>query len=164
MIPLIQGVSITPITPVNVDERGLTYEFWRDVLGRQVTYCERKQGVVVGNHFHQGKDPSKDPERLMLLSGALKMLVSNGRQTLKTNLSREAENRCYEITIHPGIVHAFLPCTPIQFLEYRSTIFNPQQSDTYPTDAFEAYLREQGMSIDREALSLYRSNIRGFIL
>ncbi|RFM27962.1 polysaccharide biosynthesis C-terminal domain-containing protein [Deminuibacter soli] len=61
-------VSVTPVTEIGADARGTTHVFDNDRTGQlMVTY--RVAGSVSGRHYHTGRSPHKNPERLVLMSG-----------------------------------------------------------------------------------------------
>ncbi|MEK6945408.1 MAG: hypothetical protein AABW63_01305 [Nanoarchaeota archaeon] len=133
-----EGVNISGIYPADLnDPRGMTYEWCKGILGLQLTVFERKKGTVFGGHYHKGLDPSKNPERLFLIKGQLKLLAHNGM--IDSSLE-ETVNEGEELLIFPGIIHSFHSLTDIIILEYRSTIFDRNNSDTFSPETYQTYI------------------------
>lgn len=63
-------VKITPLDKIGYDERGYTYEYFHERMGRHLVIF-RKANSISGNHYHKGLSLTKNPEILMLLSGAI---------------------------------------------------------------------------------------------
>ncbi len=158
--PIMDGVSFRQIEPVNADDpKGLTYEWCKGIPGMQVTCCLRNAGKISGNHYHRGDDPSKNPERMLILSGSCDLITCDGTQTVVHFLRQPP----LEIIIQPSILHAFLPKENINFLEYRATVFNPENNDTFPAESFVEYLKNKCRPINREAILSYQRHISQFI-
>ena len=63
-----EGIQINRIISSDfADPRGPTYEWCKGLLGQQVTIFYRNAGIIAGNHYHKGNDPSKNPEFFFLL-------------------------------------------------------------------------------------------------
>ena len=151
-------VSIRQIEPVNADDpKGLTYELFKGIHGMQVTYCTRNAGKIFGNHYHRGDDPSKNPERVVLLSGSCDLITCDGKQT-NTHLLQSPT----EIIIQPSVIHAFFPRENISFIEYRSTVFNPENNDTFTFGTFRTHLEMIWHPINNRAILSYQESIKKF--
>ncbi|MES2777973.1 MAG: hypothetical protein V4722_27585 [Bacteroidota bacterium] len=61
-------VKVIPLTKIGSDERGATFVFDTERTG-QFMVAHRKAGSVSGNHYHAGKHVSKNPEKLIMMSG-----------------------------------------------------------------------------------------------
>ncbi|MBS1781447.1 MAG: hypothetical protein JSS78_00095 [Bacteroidetes bacterium] len=59
---------ITPLHPMNRDERGYNCEYDHQRTGKHILVFSRA-GVVRGGHFHKGISLAKNPEEIILLSG-----------------------------------------------------------------------------------------------
>ena len=132
------GVCIEKIAPVRTDDpQGNVFELFKGKPGLQVTVFERKAGVVCGKHFHKGTDPSKDPEYLFLISGECRVHAYNGftDETLEKIVSAGTL-----LTFEKGIYHELEALTDIIFLEYRSTVFDPEYSDTFLREEYDNYI------------------------
>lgn len=123
-----KGFEIEKIEPVNPDDpRGATFE-WKFDNGIQITSYIRKGSMKFGGHFHSGDDPSKNPERLFVAYGKVKV-------TLVT-----ANNEISEIILVPGNCLIIYPPTKhwmetldedVVLTEYRITHFDKNNPDVY---------------------------------
>lgn len=129
-----KGITITPFSPVDAkDPKGPTYEWCKGLPGLQVTICKRHKGIMYGNHFHTGKDPSKNPERFFIISGKTKLKARNKQnQTFECIISENTE-----VLIEPYIFHTFEALTDVVFIEYRSTVYDRKHPDAYSEEEFE---------------------------
>ena len=129
-------VIIRKIEPADPDdERGPTYEWCRGLPGKQVSIYVRKRWSWFGNHFHGGRDPSKNPERFFLARGKVWFQAFEGKKRIVNGIIGSGA----EIIIYPGILHSMRALTDVIFVEYRETEFDKSKSDTYPE---EEYFRE----------------------
>ena len=131
-----QGTQINKIPQANAaDTRGPTWQ-WKFNNGdnRQVTICVRKAGST-STHYHKGHDKSKNPERLFLVSGKIKMTFKakpepgKELQVVPDDVIIEAGS---EIIIAPYVIHKTEVLEDCVILEYRVTHFHPLNPDTYP--------------------------------
>jgi len=136
-----KGIIIKPLSPVNViDIRGPTYEWCKGLPGKQITFCIRKEKAITGNHYHKGLDPSKKPERAIILKGNIRLIAFDGKELIDNLVSP-----WNEIIISPNIVHTYIPQEECLFAEYRETVFNRDNTDTFPSSTFPDYLKLQNM-------------------
>ncbi len=156
-----EGIIIRPLIAVNPsDNKGMTYEWCKGIETRQITICFRKKGVVSGDHYHTGNDPSKNPEKFLILNGAVRFVACNGRETLD-NIIEEGVN---EIIIQHSIIHALIPLDKgITFLEQRMTVYNPEDNDTFPSEQFLDYLNDS-RKINHGAFNKYKTIVRNLRL
>lgn len=63
-------VQITELDKIGFDERGYTYEYFHERMGRHLVIF-RKANTLSGNHYHKGNSLNKNPEILLLLSGVI---------------------------------------------------------------------------------------------
>ncbi len=111
------------------DKRGPTYE-WRFPNGEAITFIVRKKGTKFGKHFHPGRDPSKNPEKLFLVCGEVEVSYSAlSEQDNPKKLILEAGD---QFTIYPRVIHSFVALTDVVIAEKRETYFNPLLPDTVP--------------------------------
>ncbi len=128
---LLPGLHINQIPPADPhDPRGPTYEWCKHRTGLQVTIYKRKAGTLAGNHYHKGDDPSKNPEYFFLIEGKLKLTASSSHNTHQCEEIIEGGT---ELIIGPHISHSMEALTDIIFIEYRSTVFDKNNPDTYPS-------------------------------
>ncbi len=121
------GLKINTIAPADpYDPRGPTYEWCKNRSGKQVTIYKRKAGTIAGNHFHQGKDPSRNPEYFFLIDGKLKLIAFTD-----SHHCEEIIESGTELIIGPNIKHSMEALTDIIFIEYRETVFDKDNPDTY---------------------------------
>lgn len=62
-------MTITTLQPFSTDDRGFACEYFHDRLGQHLIVFS-KAGAVRGRHYHKGISITKNPEVLLLLSGA----------------------------------------------------------------------------------------------
>lgn len=120
--------ALVPANPSN--DRGLRTWKW----GLTTVYF-RQQGEVFGGHFHEGIDPSKDPEKFLLLTGTVEVSLED----------QEGHNRSFvlaagsgpvELAIPPRVLHTLVALVDCWFIENRVTPFNPELPDTYLREDF----------------------------
>ena len=57
-----KGIQINKKNPININDlRGQTYEWCKGIPGLQISIYIRPPNFPSGNHYHKGKDPSKNP-------------------------------------------------------------------------------------------------------
>ncbi len=134
-----KGVEIKKIEPVKPgDPRGNTYQVFQGLSGLQVSAYTRKAGVSFAGHFHKGDDPSKNPELFFLISGKTELYAKNGKTGEEITVRLEEGDM---LTIEPGIWHEMKALTDVSFVEYRSTVFDPEKPDTYGKEEYEEYFK-----------------------
>ncbi len=130
-------VSIRELHCANENNpRGKTTFEWRHQDGRQITVYYRKYGNTSELHFHKGEDPSKDPEYFLLLSGELEFYFQTTEGEEGKFVVSAIEGAPQEIIIPPYVLHQITPLTDICYVEYRSTLFDPNSSDCYTKEEF----------------------------
>lgn len=129
------GITITSVQSKSPhDERGDVFELFQNLPGKQVTLYTRKAGSTFANHFHTGTDPSKNPELFFLISGQIRLYARNrGGEELRQDI----EPMTY-ISIEKNVYHEMEALTDVIFIEYRATLFDPAQSDSYPESDYSA--------------------------
>ena len=116
---------ITEIAPADpADERGPTRE-WKFPEGIQITIYERKRGSR-SKHFHKGEDPSKNPERLFLIKGKMRIIFETNGVWVERILTAGTE-----LIIWPPTRHEVEVLEDAIFVEYRVTHFNPDEPDSH---------------------------------
>ncbi len=134
-----KGLTVTTIHSVSgTDSRGETFELFKGLSGQQVTLYRRRAGSSFGNHFHKGLDPSKDPEYFFLIEGQARVTARNGITGEKFS---EIINPHEFIIIEKNIFHSFEALSDVLFLEYRSTVFNPSESDCFSEEEYDEYIK-----------------------
>jgi len=101
---------------------------WKLQDGHQITIYERLPGIKFGNHFHKGTDPSKNPERLFVVKGKMKVILKKDEKEDEIVLSAGQE-----IIIYPGVIHSMetISDEPVILIEYRTNYFDPLEPDTF---------------------------------
>lgn len=146
------GVIIRPVEPADRnDTRGMTYEWCRGLPGMQVTFGERKAGTVSGKHWHKGEDPSKNPERFLLVYGRMRARFCDGLDT-EEKLIQEP---FMELLIPPNILHAYIAVDDILFAEYRPTVYDRGRPDTYFAKDFIDYKRSKDSRFDEATIRMF---------
>jgi hypothetical protein len=128
-----QGFSIERISPANPDDpRGPTFN-WDLPDGRIVVVFVRRKGSIFGGHFHKGKDPSKNPERFLLVQGKVKAVFIT-REDKRTEKILESGD---VLTIYPKVKHSMRALEDTVFIESRLTPFDKKHPDTFSCSDFE---------------------------
>jgi len=97
-----KGLEIIKHNPKHEDSRGQTFGYISGEKLKEILILKRKKGSVSGNHYHEGTDPTRNPEIQYLASGKMKLTAKN----LKTNEKEEhiiGENT--EVRISPMVAH-----------------------------------------------------------
>lgn len=122
------SLEINKIEPVYEDERGYIAEAFRGERGKQITVLYREAGSISGNHYHKGEDPSKDPERFLIIKGKLKL---HAEDLEGETIADEIVDELTEIKVPANIRHIFEALEDTWFIEYRKTLFDEKNPDTY---------------------------------
>ena len=131
-----EGFSVRQLPKADVSNpRGERTWEWKMPEGTQVSAFRRLKDEYFANHFHKGDDPSKNPERFLLLDGVLQVEILDidgnySKEILETNSDP------VELIIQPWILHRMKALQECLYVEYRKTIFNPDSPDTYPPEEF----------------------------
>lgn len=148
-----QGVNLQVISPIVQSQSGETLELFKGLLGRQVTFYRRNKNAVFGNHFHKGIDSSKNSEYFFVISGEIEATFYNG-------LSGEKETRRIGprslLVIDKNVYHSFVGLTDVEFIEYRSQVFDPDADDCWPLEQYEAYITALKKSWERDVTGFFR--------
>lgn len=129
---------IRKVEPVTAsDPRGKTYEWCRGILGLQISIYERKAGHSFGGHFHTGIDHSKNPERFFLIIGKLECCFIDG-YTDELFTAEVSEGN--ELIIPARVLHYMKALTDSIFIEYRPTMFDKSNPDSFPAERYEEFI------------------------
>lgn len=109
-------LEVTNFQFIGQDERGTTAEINLDRGGNALSIF-RKQGTVFGNHFHEGKELAKNPEKFYLLHGKLLFEYRNINDQTWENKTVESPAK---IEIYPNILHKVTALTDAYMLELNS--------------------------------------------
>ncbi|MDO8563585.1 MAG: hypothetical protein Q7R87_01100 [Nanoarchaeota archaeon] len=156
-----KGLLIRQLDPVNLpDRRGAIYEWCKGDGTRQITICSRNPNIVSGNHYHMGIDPSKNPERVLILSGAVRIVACNGLE----NIDKIVEGEFSEISISPLIVHSYISLDKkLILIEQRKTVYETFNSDTFHAESFLDYLNMSGKKVSTKAINKYMKTVESFL-
>lgn len=69
-------IEIKPIKHLSTNEKGSTHEL-EAINHPGMLLASRKAGAEFGKHWHKGNSPSKNPEKLLLLSGRMKVWLKH---------------------------------------------------------------------------------------
>lgn len=109
------GLEIIKHKAKSEDDRGAVYAYVADKKIKETLIVIRKKGSIAGNHYHNGTDPSRNPEIQYVIAGELKLtaknIATNEHEThvIKSNT---------EIRLFPKIAHKFEMLTDVVFLEF----------------------------------------------
>jgi dTDP-4-dehydrorhamnose 3,5-epimerase-like enzyme len=137
---IITGIEIVHLDDVSQpgDKRGTVFEWKNFTNGKtvQITGYVRKKGVVFGNHFHKGTDPSKNPEFFFVIHGEIELWAWN------KFTDEEATIRLTPgtvMTIWPHVLHKCTAITDVVYAEPRITEFDKKKPDTFPPEEYSTY-------------------------
>jgi len=106
-------VKVTPLIKIGSDERGATFVFDTERTG-QFMVAHRKAGSVSGNHYHTAKHPSKQPEKLIMMSGTATL---DWRDLASGATGTETLIGPAEVWIAPNVWHKVTAVTDFVMLE-----------------------------------------------
>ena len=112
-----QGLEIIKHNPKHSDSRGTTHSYISTRKFKELLILKRKKGAVSGNHYHTGKDPTRNPEIQYVISGKIKLTVKN----LNTNDTEDhiiTDNT--ELRIAPMIFHRMEMLEDTIFVEFHT--------------------------------------------
>lgn len=121
--------------PATIEKGRTTWE-WKFPDGHQITFYQRPAGTLFGGHFHKGDDPSKNPERLLVLSGRFAIDFKLSKDGPWISEVIDASNGPVELIVYPNVLHRLVAEKDTWYIEYRVTHFNPSKPDTYEEDLF----------------------------
>lgn len=109
-------IEIKAIEHLSTNEKGSTHQLM-EIKHPGMLLASRKAGAEFGNHWHQGKSPSKNPEKLLLLSGRMKVWLKHLDSGQEEEHTLESQHVVY---IFPRVLHRFKALEDCQFLEFNS--------------------------------------------
>ncbi|MGI8950845.1 MAG: hypothetical protein ACR2FN_04580 [Chitinophagaceae bacterium] len=121
-------VKIIPIEKIGEDERGTTHVFETNRTG-QFIIAYRKAGSLSGRHYHKGKSPNKNPEKIILMSGEATL---NWKNMKGEEFGNEKIFAPSMVTIDVFIWHEVVADTDIVVLELNALADG--NGDTYKDD------------------------------
>lgn len=110
------GVQITEIELVKNDERGKVFEF-ANIMTPRLILVDRIDGSVSGEHYHEGKIQTKNPEIVVLCKGTIELYTKNTKTGEK---QRKILNAPCMVKIYPFIYHEAKALSDIILLEFNS--------------------------------------------
>jgi hypothetical protein len=121
-------IEIIPLNKIGEDKRGSTYTFETDRTGEFI-FSFRKAGSLSGRHYHKGKSPKKNPEKIILVKGEGTLNWHNIAGKEKGSEKIIAPSL---IHIYPDIWHELVADTDIVVFEMNALIDG--QGDTFRLD------------------------------
>jgi tellurite resistance-related uncharacterized protein len=109
-------IEITTFNHIGQDERGTTTEIVLDRAGKTLSIF-RKEGTVFGNHYHEGKEDTKNPEKFYLLHGKLKFEYKKVGQKEWSEIILDQPAK---VDIYPNTVHRVTALTDAVMIELNS--------------------------------------------
>ena len=132
----LQKFNIRALKPANPrNERGK--RTWEHKMAKkgQVSFYRRLKGEKFGNHFHKGKNVSKNPEIIFFISGIVELnLVYLSGQ--KKKIIIDASKSPQQVTLYSYLFHSYQAITECFYIKYRSNIFNKKDPDTFSEKEF----------------------------
>lgn len=126
-------VTLLPVTTIGADERGTTHVFHNERTGQlMVTY--RKAGSHSGRHYHTGRSPHKNPEKLVLMQGSATIHWRHMKGSEQGSVAAQAP---VIICIEPWAWHEVVAETDIVVLELNSLADG--QGDTFDENGKALY-------------------------
>jgi len=117
--------------PIIENEKGSTLEWCKGKPGMQVTVYRRTKNTVFAQHYHSGKDPSKNPELFLLIEGRVEFLYIDPETDKKHSYIIEPFT---EVRVQPQVKHQVRALEDSLFIEYRAQAFDPENPDTFPVE------------------------------
>lgn len=111
-----------------VNEKGTTVEWCKGLPGKQISIYYRDKGSSFAQHYHTGKDASKNPERFFLISGKVQFWIEVSDHCIVQETLLPGQ----EMLIYPFVKHQAVALEDSIFIEYRSTVFSVDMNDTIP--------------------------------
>jgi len=110
-----KGLEIIKHKPKHEDERGTIIAYLSDKKIKEILIVHRKKGSVSGNHYHNGTDPSRNPEIQYIVSGKIKFIAKN----LETNEREEhILEPNFEVRTYPKVFHRIEMLEDTIFIEF----------------------------------------------
>ncbi|MBI2499081.1 hypothetical protein HYV88_02465 [Candidatus Woesearchaeota archaeon] len=132
-----EGIKLRRIEQVNPGDGAR--RFFQPFQGERgyVTLGVYKKGSGSDFHYHMGDDPSKNPERLFLVTGRCFLEARDG---FSSETYSEVLDGKIEVSINLGILHKITALDDVVFFEFRNTPFNRDNPDKYPENTYAAYV------------------------
>ncbi|NSL87428.1 hypothetical protein [Chitinophaga solisilvae] len=132
-------ITVTPILPTGVDDRGSNYQWNCDRTG-DFMLCYRHAGSSSGQHYHTGISDYKNPEIMYLLSG--KALIHwcplGEKEIITTEVNAPAR-----VVVPVNIWHQLIAVTDCCFIELNSAQDVQQDSVRVWREDFEKMINEK---------------------
>jgi dTDP-4-dehydrorhamnose 3,5-epimerase-like enzyme len=109
-------MKITSLKKIAEDERGFVSEYYHERVGDHLIVFSKK-GAIRGNHYHQGKSDTKNPEILYLLSGTTTL---NWKERNETEIKSMEISGPSRIEIPAYTWHQLIAISDCSFLELNS--------------------------------------------
>lgn len=70
------GVKIFKLENEKNDEKGVSYKI-KNIFSESINLYYRNSNVISGKHYHNGNNPFKNPEKLILIKGKCELYCKN---------------------------------------------------------------------------------------
>jgi len=107
------SVMITPLKKASENDRGANFGL-KTRMRDDYMVIFRKKGTVNGNHYHLGKNPVKNPEVIVFLSGEA---LFEWREPASGEPARAELKAPAKIEVWPNVWHRLTAKTDIVFME-----------------------------------------------
>lgn len=98
-----------------------------------VAFFVREAGITGTAHFHEGKDPSNDPQILFMIAGRMELHLEDRRGECRT-----VEVTSGDLVVIPTeILHWYVTVTPVTFAEWRQKMYSDSLADTFSKEIWE---------------------------
>lgn len=121
-----RGVKIIKHIPKHSDERGETFSYVASQPSgamkkgfKELLILKRKKGSIAGKHYHNGTDPTRNPEIQYVISGKLRLVVKDLGTGAKESFVLGPDT---EVRISPNIYHHMEFLEDTVFLELHSEV------------------------------------------
>ena len=111
-----RSLAITPIKPFKESKTALKYEF-SSRKTKDYIIAKVKKGTTLGEHWHEGKVASKNPEIIIFIEGRAKIVCKHIETSDTEEITVEAP--CL-IEIYPFWYHEMVALTDITIIELGS--------------------------------------------
>ncbi len=109
-----KGVNIVNLEKIHSDERGEIFSLKLLDTFSEIVFVRRRKGTVSGKHYHTGKDKSKNPERLIVVSGRIEAKFFD----IKTEeYQKKILNSMDMIEVFPNVYHELKAVEEVVFIE-----------------------------------------------
>jgi dTDP-4-dehydrorhamnose 3,5-epimerase-like enzyme len=121
-------VKIKKFEPNFTDKTGEVYNLPVTRKFKEMAVFTKKKGTIFAEHYHKGKDSSKNPEIFILLRGKLRLKARDIETGKSETHVIEAVS---QFEIPPYVYHTFVALEKTIFIESRKTFYDKNKSNNY---------------------------------